>query len=93
MSQVQPKCYGHCGKVARVGYMFCSDRCAALYADELVRGNEDHWCPVCEDWKTKESYMDRLICGHVQTGITEGMRHKKAAALYSEAVASQKEGA
>jgi hypothetical protein len=87
MSAVQPKCYGHCGKVARAGKMFCADKCAALYAEELVRGNEDHWCPVCEDWKTIDRAMPgKLICGHVTTEIVEGCTHKAAAKKYEAAI-------
>lgn len=46
----RPRCYHGCDKPARKGYRFCSQRCAAEYAEELVMGNDDAWCPKCKQW-------------------------------------------
>lgn len=86
MSAVQPDCYGHCGRKAARGRMFCTARCAGEYAEELVRGNQDHWCPMCVDWKGPNSFDSKLICGHVRTEIVEGMSHTQAAEMYNKAV-------
>jgi len=85
MSRMRPKCYG-CDRDAAAGRMFCTDRCAAGYVEELVRGNEEQWCPLCEKWSSPSMGMDIMNCNHVQTGITEGMPRKDAAALYNAAI-------
>lgn len=86
MSTVQPGCYGYCGRKAAAGRMFCSARCGALYAEELVRGNEEHWCPVCQHWSGAPSYSDKLVCGHARTELVEGTTAKGAAAMCKAAV-------
>jgi hypothetical protein len=44
-----PKCYG-CDRKARKGSLFCSQKCAADYAEELLLGNDEVWCPATEQW-------------------------------------------
>ena len=79
MSQMQPKCYG-CDQKAAIGRMFCTTRCAAGYAEELIRGNGEEWCPLCEQWVGTQSYdKEHLSCQHKANGITEGMSHTMAA--------------
>lgn len=46
-------CYG-CGRAARKGSRFCTQRCAAEYAEELVEGNDDWWCSECDEWHGDE---------------------------------------
>jgi hypothetical protein len=94
MSQVQPGCYARCGKPAKPGDRFCGKQCAADYAEELVRGNEDEWCVPCQDWKGKErSPAERLVCGHIAAGLDAGAKHAQAAALYNKAVAEAQDAA
>ncbi len=50
----KPKCYG-CNRKARRGSLFCSQRCAAGYAEELILGNGEVYCYDCEEWHS-ESY-------------------------------------
>lgn len=86
--KMRPMCYG-CEKDAARGRMFCSARCAALYAEELVRGNEQHYCPICASWESASHQDDAgnllLNCDHVASGITEGMSDKDARAKYTAA--------
>ena len=84
---LQPLCYAHCGKRAKPGRLFCSDRCAATFGEELARGNGDHWCPVCDDWKHPEIGSDvLLVCGHGRTDMLAGTSHADAKEKYSKAV-------
>ena len=46
----RPRCYA-CGKKrVRRGSRFCSNRCAAEWAEELASGNDDAWCIGCQEW-------------------------------------------
>lgn len=46
-----PRCYAGCDRPVQVPTSrFCTRRCAAEYAEELVRGNDDAWCLTCRDW-------------------------------------------
>jgi hypothetical protein len=47
----RPRCYG-CGKRARLGSLFCTNWCGANYADELIAGNEDVYCPEAKSWES-----------------------------------------
>lgn len=61
-----PQCYGCRTRAARKGSRFCTQRCAADYAEELVEGNDDTWCPACADWVSIA--MDgSLTCEHEVT--------------------------
>lgn|GEM_PF-4003946 len=73
-------CYANCGKKAAKKSLFCSSRCAANWAEELARGNEDEWCPVCGTWG-HEQPDGTIQCGHPTSGITEGMSRAEAAEL------------
>lgn len=43
-------CYSCGRKKARPHSYFCSQRCAAEWADEIAGGNEVAWCPTCKNW-------------------------------------------
>jgi hypothetical protein len=58
--QTRPRCYHYCGKVARPGSRFCSLRCAADFAEGMVEGNGDSWCPQCREWRHDND--DRHTC-------------------------------
>jgi hypothetical protein len=92
---MRPNCYG-CDRPAAIGHLFCSARCAAAYGEELVRGNCDEWCPTCGQWSghdyKDEHGVNRLVCGHPHSDITEGMSHKDAAARYRDAIAERPTG-
>jgi hypothetical protein len=64
-------CYGNCGRPAAPGRMFCTNKCGAEWAEEMARGNEDQWCPICQSWGHPQ-HDGRLQCGHEETGVTEG---------------------
>lgn len=67
--QLRPRCYG-CDNKARARSRFCSMRCAAAYAEELIEGNEDAYCPTCNSWEGLAPYEEAaegsvtLSCGH-----------------------------
>lgn len=44
------RCYGCSERHYRTTKRFCSDTCAADWAELLARGNEDEWCPNCDAW-------------------------------------------
>ncbi len=94
MSYVRPICCG-CDGLAAKGRLFCTIKCAADYGEALMRGNEDQYCPTCGEWSHRdvedEAGNTLLICGHIATGITEGMGHKEATRLYDAALAAAKE--
>ena len=46
-----PLCYAICGGAARRGRRFCSDKCAAIWAEQSVEGNDEVWCPICLGWR------------------------------------------
>jgi len=46
----KPKCYYCQGKKARKNSFFCSQKCAALYADEILEGYEMVYCYHCQHW-------------------------------------------
>lgn len=58
MRNVKPKCYGHCGKRARKGFVFCSLKCAANWAEELALGNEDAFFLDSGEWEGVDPYGD-----------------------------------
>lgn len=37
-------------------------RCAAEYAEAIVEGNDELWCPTCREWVYAHS--GDLQCGH-----------------------------
>jgi hypothetical protein len=90
MKTARPNCRV-CDRPAAKGYFFCTIKHAAEYAEDLVRGNEDHWCPKCGEWSHRdvedEAGNTLLICGHVATEIREGMGHEEAKARYRAALA------
>ncbi len=51
--EYKPKCYG-CNKKAKKGHLFCSMKCAAMYAEELIIGNEQSYCFTCSEWVCDE---------------------------------------
>lgn len=55
----RPRCF-NCDRPARPGSMFCTQRCAAVYAETLLEGFDDVFCPVTERW---ESVLDGECCG------------------------------
>jgi hypothetical protein len=63
MRSARPLCY-HCWTVpVRKGSRFCTQRCGALWADEIAKSNDDRWCPACKAWTGVEgSWCDQ--CGH-----------------------------
>lgn len=52
-----------CPRPARPRSYFCSNRCAAQYADELMAGNEDSWCPHCEEYVSDYDDGGEGYCG------------------------------
>ena len=60
-----PRCYG-CARKARPDSRFCSDRCAAGYAEELVAGNEDSFCIQCDAWVGDGIYAQCSSAGHTR---------------------------
>lgn len=46
----RPRCYSCGEKRVRPGSRFCSNRCAAMWAEELAAGNDDAWCDGCQEW-------------------------------------------
>lgn len=60
-------CYGHCGRQAKAGQRFCSQRCAARWAEAAaVAGlSVDEWCETCGDYVGIESSNHGLLqCSH-----------------------------
>lgn len=47
---MKAKCYLCREKPVRSGSRFCTQRCAADFAEELVEGNDDYWCSKCCSW-------------------------------------------
>ena len=79
----RPRCYG-CVRRAREGSRFCSQRCAAGYVEELLDGNDDEWCPICDRWEGRR-YADgagELVCGH-PTAEERAKAEQSAAAVGS----------
>jgi endogenous inhibitor of DNA gyrase (YacG/DUF329 family) len=70
MPRHKAKCYG-CDRRARIGFMFCSQRCAAAYAENLLDNADTSYCPTCGTWETVRYNADQLLtCGHTGTGKT-----------------------
>jgi len=46
----RPRCYGCGERPIRQASFFCTQRCAADYAEEIALGNDIAWCPSCNDW-------------------------------------------
>lgn len=58
----KPRCANHgCGIAAREDSYFCSNECAAEWAETemQVRDGGQQWCPQCQKW-TGADYL----CGH-----------------------------
>lgn len=58
--RTKPRCYHGCDKPARKNGRFCSQKCAAEFAEELVLGNDDKWCSNCQEWVDNEGHE----CSH-----------------------------
>ena len=70
----RPICYG-CDRRAARGRRFCTAKCAGLYAEELIRGNDDQYCPACDTWQGLDRYSETpgiLMCKHPALDIVEG---------------------
>lgn len=52
----KPLCVTCHEKPVRKGSYFCSQKCAAEWADELYAGNENLWCEVCQEWDYKGNF-------------------------------------
>jgi hypothetical protein len=64
---IKPICYG-CARPARKHSVFCTDRCAALYAEGLARGGDQIYCPVTGEWESDHYHgnLDNysiVLCG------------------------------
>lgn len=44
------RCYCGCGNLVKKGEFFATNSCGRAYAEELIAGNEQRWCPGCEGW-------------------------------------------
>jgi hypothetical protein len=52
---IKPRCR-NCGmKTPPPGAYFCSNKCARLYAEELLLGSDEGWCGVCREWHGPEA--------------------------------------
>lgn len=70
MARRKAKCYG-CDRRTRTGFMFCSQSCAASYAENLLDNVDTSYCPRCGTWETVRFHSDQLLtCGHTGTGKT-----------------------
>lgn len=79
MTYRDPACYVACGERAAPGRRFCSDHCAAFYAEAVAGRYAEQWCVTCDEWKaiatervTLLDDLERLECGHLPSGITGG---------------------
>lgn len=50
MTAQQARCYQCRDEPARPGSRFCSESCAAVWAEAFAHTLEDAWCPQCNDW-------------------------------------------
>lgn len=48
--KVRPYCYNLCGMKARNRSLFCSQHCAAIWAEAIAQGNNEVWCETCREW-------------------------------------------
>lgn len=71
-----PKCYG-CDRKARHGSLFCTQKCAAEWAEEIILGNEEVYCYNCKEWHSESRSaecvgrfitMDEWLEFHGKTG-------------------------
>lgn len=58
----RPVCFECHSRPARADSRFCSQKCAAAWADEWLQGFDDGYCPKCGEWVTTEKCDD---CGEV----------------------------
>lgn len=58
----RPRCYGCRERPARVDSLFCSNRCAADFAEALAQGNGDVWCSVCCEWRGPHELTEEGYC-------------------------------
>lgn len=66
-SKTRPKCYG-CDARARAESNFCSDKCGAAYADELIAGNGEEWCSTCDRWENPTAEVMGAVIDYDKTG-------------------------
>ena len=64
--RLKPECYAGCARRARKGGYFCTQSCAAEYAEELVAANEHYWCPTCKEYQHSWASNGDMPC--VQCG-------------------------
>lgn len=64
----RPPCLGCLDKPAKHRSHFCTQKCAALWAEELNQSTA--WCPQCKEWQdtTRSGLCD---CGDVAIFVTE----------------------
>lgn len=54
---MKKKCYG-CGKIHRRKSRFCTNKCAAIWAEIIAQGNGDSWCETCQEWAPYDPYKE-----------------------------------
>lgn len=67
MRKGRPICYACYERPARKGSRFCTQRCAAEWADALAAGNSDAWCPACQKWV--EHFYNEGCCENCGTEV------------------------
>lgn len=60
-------CYYCQKRDVQPGTFFCSQRCAALWADEKLHEYDLVWCPTCQDWITQGQVHDT---GHATYSVS-----------------------
>lgn len=61
--RVRPQCR-ECERDARKGSLFCSQRCAAAWAETVLLGYEETWCENHLEWYALDyDAPERCTCG------------------------------
>jgi hypothetical protein len=59
---IRPRCFG-CERKARKDSLFCTDRCATSYAENIAGTVDVVYCPDADDWVATDIDGSCSMCG------------------------------